>query len=119
MEEATEKIQHLEEHSRRLGDTVGRLGPEADRAKAEVQGVTVEGDPVCLPSLHPSAPYLMHESTTKLATRLQTKHTQTAELTNALHERDARLTTLSRDHHRALASTETRLGQREAEAARA
>jgi hypothetical protein len=59
----------------------------------------------------------MHESTKKLATRLQTKRTQTAKLTNALHKRDARLTTLSRDHHRALASTETRLGQREAEAA--
>jgi hypothetical protein len=59
----------------------------------------------------------MHKSTKKLATQLQTKRAQTAKLTNALHERDARLTTLSRNHHCALASAETCLGQREAEAA--
>jgi hypothetical protein len=54
MEEATEKIQRIEEHGRRLGDTVGRLGPEANRTKTEVQGVTVERDPYAsLPSLHP------------------------------------------------------------------
>jgi hypothetical protein len=117
MEEAMEKIQHLEEHSCCLGDTVGRLSLEADRVKAKVQGVTVERDPVCFFFLTPSAPYLMHKSTKKLATQLQTKRAQTAKLTNALHERDACLTTLSCDHHRALASAEIYLGQREAEAA--
>jgi hypothetical protein len=71
-----------------------------------VQGVTVERDPVCIPSLTPSAPYLMHKSTKKLTTQLQTKRAQMAKLTNALHERDARLMTLSRDYHCALASAE-------------
>jgi hypothetical protein len=46
MEEATEKIQTLEEENRRLGQVVARLGPEADRAKADADKVTIERDQV-------------------------------------------------------------------------
>jgi hypothetical protein len=58
MEEATEKLQQLEEHA------VKRLGPEVDKAKVEVERVTIERDQVWLHSSLPSLPCLMHKSTT-------------------------------------------------------
>ena len=44
MDEATEKTQSLEAENRRIGDVVGKLGPEVDRANVEATRMTTERD---------------------------------------------------------------------------